>query len=75
MSFASVVNADDSGMPSDATIVSKRKQWTIEQKLEFALLFKKYGNKNKAAKEVQPCYKGELNSRTYNHRILSESIL
>ena len=50
-----------------------RIQWTREQKLEFVELFKKYGNKSKAAKEFESCYKLKLNSRTYNRWVTKES--
>ena len=58
----SLVMADDSGMPRDPTITSKRKHCTREHKLEFSQLFKKYGNKNRAAKEFQLSKKVESNS-------------
>ena len=58
----SVVLADDSGMPSNASITSKRKHWATEHKLESVKLYKKYENKNRAAKRLQSCYKVQLNS-------------
>ena len=58
---------------SNENTSSKRKQWTREQKLEFVELFKKYGNKSKAAKEFESRYKLKLNSRTYNRWVTEES--